>query len=171
MYCGSWLQWTLAGTNPENPERGQSLHQSRMILLCLGRSFVCYSPLLRIFKKLNYSKSCLMSRYKDKCLWQKDKRMYKKTKQTRTVSVRCGMSWLRGAVGSLLWRLQCAAAFFQLVLLSADGLIKQVVLKLVKMDAQWTRIPGLGTSLTSQQVSLCLDQNNAFTLLSWTFSY
>lgn len=42
-------------------------------------------------------------------------------------------------------RLQSAAAFFQLVLLSADGLIKQVVLKQIKMDAQRTRVPGLGS--------------------------
>ena len=78
------------------------------------------------------------------------------------------MSWQRGAVGSLLWRLQSAAAFLQLGLLSADGLIKQVVLKQVKMDAQWTRVPGLGSSLTSQQISLCLDQNSDFdSPMSW----
>lgn len=49
----------------------------------------------------------------------------------RGVSI-CGVRQWDGTVGSLLWRL-C----FQLLLLSADGLIKQVVLKQVKMDAEW----------------------------------
>lgn len=55
------------------------------------------------------------------------------------------------------------AAFFQLGSSTADGPIKQAVWKQVEMDA-----PGLGSTHTSQQISLCLDQNNDFdSLTSW----
>lgn len=98
-------RWTVAADCSEHwlepiqriQSQGQRRHQSCMILLCLGRSAERTS--WGYLKSRNHRKNLL--RCKDN--FKKIEERTRKQKKTRTASVRCGMSWQRGAVGSLFW--------------------------------------------------------------------